>query len=76
MNIDMVEVTVTDEGTIVTERAYTAEEIAQRDSDIAAAQAATLAEAERQALAASAQQKIAEASGLTPEEMRAIGLAV
>ena len=39
----------------------------------AAAAADAAAQAERDALAAQARQKIAEASGLTPEEMAALG---
>lgn len=57
----------------VSERPMTPQEQAQREADEAAAQAAAAAEAERQALAASARQKVAEASGLTPEEMAALG---
>lgn len=55
------------------ERPMTAEEMAQREADAAAEAAAAAAEAERQALVASARQKVAEASGLTPEEMAALG---
>jgi len=55
------------------ERPMTADEAAQRAADDAAAQATATAEAERQAAAESARRKIAEASGLTPEEMAALG---
>lgn len=54
----------------------TPEELAQRKADEkAAADAAKAAEAEA-ALRESAREKIAAASGLTPEEMRALGFAV
>ena len=55
------------------ERPMTAEELAQREKDAAEATALAAAEAERQAAAESARRKIAEASGLTPEEMAALG---
>lgn len=57
----------------VVERAMTSEEQAQYDADIAAIAAQAAAHAERQAAAESARRKIAEASGLTPEEMTALG---
>ena len=64
-----------DTGEIV-ERPMTPEELAQRKADEkAAAEAAKAAEAEA-ALRDSAREKIAAASGLTPEEMRALGFAV
>lgn len=60
----------------VVERPMTPEEQAQRKADEkAAAEAAKAAEAES-ALRESARDKIAAASGLTPEEMRALGFAV
>ena len=60
----------------VVERPMTPEELAQRKADEkAAAEAAKAAEAET-ALRDSAREKIAAASGLTPEEMRALGFAV
>ena len=60
----------------MTERAFTPEELAQRKADEkAAAVAAKAADAEA-ALRDSARKKIAAASGLTPEEMRALGFAV
>ena len=60
----------------VVERPMTPEELAQRKADEkAAADAAKAAEAEA-ALRDSAREKIAAASGLTPEEMRALGFAV
>lgn len=62
-------------GEVIT-RAFTAEEKAQRAADEkAAAEAAKAAEAEA-ALRDAAREKIAAASGLTPEEMRALGFAV
>lgn len=56
------------------ERDFTQDEMDQRGID--AADAAAKAQAEADALAArgSARQKIAAASGLTPEEMAALGL--
>ena len=54
-------------------RPMTPQEEAQQAADNAAAKAAAAAEAERVALAISARQKIAESSGLTPEEMAALG---
>lgn len=60
----------------VVERPMTPEELAQRKADEkAAADAAKATEAEA-ALRDSAREKIAAASGLTPEEMRALGFAV
>lgn len=54
----------------------TPEELAQRKADEkAAVDAAKAAEAEA-ALRDSAREKIAAASGLTPEEMRSLGFAV
>lgn len=57
----------------VVERDYTAAEAAQRATDEADAAAAAAAKAEQDALAAQARQKIAEASGLTADEMAALG---
>lgn len=58
------------------ERPMTPAELAQRKADEkAAAEAAAAAEADA-ALRESARDKIATASGLTPEEMRALGFAV
>ena len=64
-----------DTGAVV-ERPMTPEELAQRKADEkAAVEAAKAAEAEA-ALRDSAREKIAGASGLTPDEMRALGFAV
>ena len=57
----------------VTERPMTADEAAQRKADETASATAAKAKAEKDALAASARLKIAETSGLTPEEMTALG---
>lgn len=57
----------------VIERPMTPQEQEQAAIDAAAAAAAEAAEAERQTLVASARQKVAESSGLTPEEMAALG---
>lgn len=54
-------------------RNYTADEAAQRKADEAADAAAQAERDAKQANAESARRKIAEASGLTPEEMAALG---
>lgn len=54
-------------------RPMTADEQAQRKADEAAASAAQAEREAQQAAAASARLKIAEASGLTPDEMAALG---
>ena len=55
------------------ERDFTPDEAAQREADIAARAQAAKEQATKDAAAASARRKIAEASGLTPEEMAALG---
>lgn len=57
----------------VTERPATAEEQAQWAADAEARAAAEVEAAAKAEVAASARKKIAEASGLTPEEMAALG---
>lgn len=57
----------------VIERDFTKAEAAQRATDQADAAAAAAAKAEQDALAAQARQKIAESSGLTADEMAALG---
>ena len=57
----------------VTERPFTEDEAAQRASDEQAAADAKAAAEAQAATAAEARRKIAEASGLTPEEMAALG---
>ena len=61
-----------DSGEVV-ERPMTTDEAAQRAADEAKSAAEAAAKAEQDALATAARQKIAEASGLTPEEMAALG---
>lgn len=57
-----------------TERDFTADELAQRAiDDVAHAQAQAIREA-AEAARVSARAKIAEASGLTPDEMAALGI--
>lgn len=57
----------------VVERVFTPDEQAQREADEAAAAQAAADKAAAEAARASARTKIAEASGLTPEEMAALG---
>lgn len=72
---DVIETDYTTDPPTVTERSFTAAEKAQRKADADAdakrqADAARLAETQ-----AEARRKIAESSGLTPEEMAALGIA-
>jgi hypothetical protein len=55
------------------ERDATADELAQQQADAESAAILAAAEAERAALAESARLKIAQSSGLTPEEITALG---
>lgn len=60
----------------VTQRDFTVEEQAQREADLYELEALAAERAAVSAARESARQKIATASGLTPEEMRALGFAV
>ena len=66
---DVIEVTVLEDGTSeVIERDFTAEEIAQRDADAAAAEAARVAAEEEAAVKAAARAELLGRLGITADE--------
>lgn len=71
---DVTEIDYTTEPPTVTERSFTPEEKAQRKADEEAAAKAAAEAAALEQTRAAARLKIAESSGLTPEEMAALGI--
>lgn len=71
---DVIETDYTTDPPTVTERAFTPEEKAQRKADADAAAKAAAEREQLQATRTEARRKIAEASGLTADEMTALGI--
>lgn len=71
---DVIETDYTTDPPTVIERPFTPAEKAQRKADAEAAAQAAAEAAQLAATRAQARRKIAEASGLTPDEMTALGI--